>query len=114
MDFRVGTGRSAPRPDIAFTRQKVAIFVDGCFWHSCPEHKSLPATNQDYWLPKLARNVERDAQNTADLEAAGWTVIRVWEHEDIELAAARISAVVRKRAESADPGRLPQGARGAS
>ncbi len=71
------------------------MFVDGCFWHSCPEHKSVPSVNQDYWLPKLARNVERDAENNVALEAMGWTVVRVWEHEDMAVAARRIEQAVR-------------------
>jgi len=95
VDRRIGEGRRAPRPDIVFGPSMVAVFVDGCFWHSCPEHKSIPSVNQDYWLPKLARNVERDAENTRALEEMGWTVIRVWEHEDMEAAARRIAAAVR-------------------
>jgi DNA mismatch endonuclease (patch repair protein) len=97
VNRRIGTGRHAPRPDIVFGPAKVAVFVDGCFWHSCPEHKSVPSVNQDYWLPKLARNVERDAENTSVLERMGWTVVRVWEHEDMEVAARRIAASVRDR-----------------
>lgn len=95
VDRRVGNGRSAPRPDIVFGPSRVAVFVDGCFWHSCPEHASVPSVNQDYWLPKLARNVERDVEDTRALEQMGWVVIRVWEHEDMEDAARRIKAAVR-------------------
>ncbi|MBX7136315.1 MAG: very short patch repair endonuclease [Fimbriimonadaceae bacterium] len=69
------------RPDIVFTKRKVAIFVDGCFWHSCPTHGRQPTANADYWSPKLQRNAERDRQQTAALESAGWTVLRFWEHE---------------------------------
>lgn len=96
VDARIGTGRSAPRPDVVFGPAKVAVFVDGCFWHSCPDHKSVPSVNQDYWLPKLERNVERDRENTQALEALGWTVIRVWEHEDMEEAARVIERLVRE------------------
>lgn len=68
------------RPDIVFTARKIAIFVDGCFWHVCPEHGREPTSNEWYWTPKLRRNVERDrAANTA-LDDAGWRVIRLWEH----------------------------------
>ncbi|WP_396837068.1 very short patch repair endonuclease [Mycobacterium sp. ITM-2016-00317] len=70
------------RPDIAFTRRRVAIFIDGCFWHSCPEHGRKPGVNQSYWAPKLKSNSRRDTQQTQALEANGWTVLRFWEHED--------------------------------
>lgn len=71
------------RPDIVFTRKRIAIFVDGCFWHSCPEHGRMPAANTAYWSPKLERTQERDRDNTHALEAAGWTVIRLWEHQAV-------------------------------
>ena len=96
VDRRIGDARSAPRPDIVFGPAKVAVFVDGCFWHSCPDHKSVPSVNQDYWLPKLERNAERDRENTQALEALGWTVIRVWEHEDMEEAAQVIERLIRE------------------
>jgi DNA mismatch endonuclease, patch repair protein len=104
VDYRVGTGRSAPRPDIAFTRARVAVFVDGCFWHSCPKHATMPKANRDFWESKLERNVERDRENDAALEAMGWTVIRIWEHESAETAAACIIAALR----SADRAPLPE------
>lgn len=69
-----------PRPDIVFTKKRVAVFVDGCFWHSCPAHGADPRANQDYWVPKLQRNRERDAVQTQALEEAGWTVLRLWDH----------------------------------
>lgn len=94
-DDRVGSGRSAPRPDIAFIGPKVAVVVDGCFWHCCPKHGSTPGVHQDYWPPKLARNVERDTENTEALRRMGWTVVRVWEHEDTQTAAKCIEALVR-------------------
>ena len=97
VDRRIGAGRSAPRPDIVFGPAKVAIFVDGCFWHSCPIHGSTPSVNSEYWAPKLARNRARDAENTRALEAAGWAVLRIWEHEDPSEAAQRITGVVRSR-----------------
>lgn len=80
--------------DIAFPRRRVAVFLDGCFWHACREHRSIPKTNHDYWRPKLARNSERDRQTGTRLERAGWTVIRIWEHEDVAAAATRVSAAV--------------------
>lgn len=78
------------RPDVVFLRHKVAVFVDGCFWHACPEHGVEPRVNREYWLPKLKRNVARDAQDDAALRAAGWTVVRIWEHEDAGDAAATV------------------------
>lgn len=83
--------------DVVFRPAKVAVFVDGCFWHSCPEHGSRPSTNVDYWTPKLARNVERDRDTDSRLAEEGWLVIRVWEHDETGPAAERIESVVRKR-----------------
>lgn len=82
------------RADVVFTRARLAVFVDGCFWHACPEHKSLPEAHRDYWESKLARNVERDRETTAMLEAEGWTVVRIWEHEPAEAAVERIIAAL--------------------
>lgn len=87
------TGRV--RPDIVFLRAQIAVFVDGCFWHGCPEHGELPVRNRAFWSQKLLRNAERDELQNAALEAAGWSVIRVWEHEPTDRAAARIEAFVR-------------------
>jgi DNA mismatch endonuclease, patch repair protein len=72
----------------------VAVFVDGCFWHSCPEHGNHPQSNREYWSAKLARNRARDARNSAALETSGWLVIRVWEHEAAAQAAARVRDAV--------------------
>jgi len=77
--------------DIAFTRRKVAVFVDGCFWHGCPEHGTQPRANASWWTTKLAANQTRDSDSTARLEAQGWLVLRVWEHEDPSEAARRIA-----------------------
>jgi len=78
------------RADIVFTRARMAVFVDGCFWHSCPVHRTHPAANRDWWREKLDRNVERDRRNDRELGAAGWHVERVWEHELAATAADRI------------------------
>ncbi|MEU5534164.1 very short patch repair endonuclease [Streptomyces sp. NPDC020362] len=94
VDLRLQLGGARPRPDIVFTRARVAVFVDGCFWHCCPEHGRQPAVNGGYWGPKLERNVARDRAADEALISAGWTVIRVWEHEAPELAAERIIAVL--------------------
>lgn len=69
------------RPDFAFPKARVAVFVDGCFWHGCPAHLRMPASNVDYWRGKVARNMERDARVTKELKAKGWRVLRMWEHE---------------------------------
>lgn len=82
------------KPDIVFRKARVAVFVDGCFWHSCPEHSTAPQHNGAWWHDKLARNVERDRRQDKALKAAGWEVIRVWEHEDSALAAERVARVV--------------------
>lgn len=100
LRYRV-SARPLPRlrrtADLVFRPSKVAVFVDGCFWHQCPEHYTLPRTNADYWLPKLARNVERDGETDATLREAGWLPIRVWEHEDMSKAARKISRTVISR-----------------
>lgn len=76
--------------DLAFTRKKVAVLIDGCYWHGCPEHFIMPKSNVDYWSAKIARNRERDAETTRLLQEAGWTVLRFWEHEDPEHIAADV------------------------
>ena len=89
------------RPDLAFAGPKVAVFVDGCFWHSCPVHGNTPGTNRDYWEPKLRRNCERDRQVTEALMADGWVVVRVWEHESLATAASAVETAVRAGAAQA-------------
>lgn len=95
--YRVNTkvaigGRRPVNVDIAFPGKRVAVFVDGCFWHGCKVHRSVPISNEGYWRPKLERNVARDREVTSGLERAGWTVIRIWEHEDVATAVERISS----------------------
>ncbi|WP_336245650.1 very short patch repair endonuclease [Nonomuraea sp. SYSU D8015] len=82
------------RPDIVFTARKVAVFVDGCFWHVCPVHGREPTTNEWYWAPKLRRNKERDRVANAALEAAGWRVVRLWEHETLPAAVDAVTEAV--------------------
>lgn len=67
------------KPDFVFRRERVAVFVDGCFWHGCPRHATKPANNRAFWQAKLARNAERDREVTRELRKAGWRVVRVWE-----------------------------------
>jgi DNA mismatch endonuclease, patch repair protein len=81
--------------DMIFTRARVAVFIDGCWWHGCAEHYRPPASNIAYWAGKIGRNRERDRQVDQALMSADWTVIRIWEHESPELAARRIEAIVR-------------------
>lgn len=80
--------------DIVFTRQRIAVFIDGCFWHACPEHGTVARTNASYWSEKLKRNVARDADTTEKLRAAGWTVLRFWEHNDPDEVAAAVTSAV--------------------
>lgn len=87
--------------DIVFPLQRVAIFLDGCFWHGCPKHGTWPKNNADWWRNKIETNVHRDRDTNLRLKKAGWTVIRVWEHEDICAAAARIERTVRLKSQSA-------------
>lgn len=89
--IRPAVGIRPIRPDIVFPRARVVIFVDGCFWHSCPDHGTNPTRNAHYWTAKLERNRDRDRRYDALLEDANWTVLRFWEHEDPEDAAERIT-----------------------
>jgi DNA mismatch endonuclease, patch repair protein len=101
-DYRLDLdGGRRVRPDIAFTGRKVAVFVDGCFWHGCPEHGSKPRANEWYWGPKLLANAERDRVNDAALQLAGWRVIRLWEHLSLDEAlAAVVTALAAARGSS--------------
>jgi DNA mismatch endonuclease (patch repair protein) len=89
-NMALALGSTKVRPDIVFTRYRLAIFVDGCFWHRCPVHGTSPRANQWYWGPKLDRNVKRDQLVNEALRAAGWTVVRVWEHESPESAIRKV------------------------
>ena len=81
LRFRLHRRSEGLAVDIAFPTPRVAVFVDGCFWHGCPAHETFPKTNRDYWIPKLKENKERDLRQTQRLSAAGWEVFRVWEHD---------------------------------
>lgn len=83
--------------DLLFTRVRVAVFIDGCYWHGCPEHFSVPATNLDYWSTKISQNQARDLETTALLAAHGWLVLRFWEHEPPTTVAERIAELVQAR-----------------
>jgi len=85
--------------DLVFPRAKVAVFIDGCFWHGCPDHHTVAKTNAAYWAEKVRRNRERDRETNQLLADAGWEAVRVWEHEDPVLAAQHLSTLVQvKRA----------------
>lgn len=96
VDLPINAQGLTVRPDVVFTRQRVAVFVDGCFWHGCPLHGNMPVRNQDYWKPKLERNTARDRRVDGALQQAGWIVIRCWEHELPELVADCVAAAVQK------------------
>jgi DNA mismatch endonuclease (patch repair protein) len=85
------------KADVLFMRARLAVFVDGCFWHSCPIHASLPTANAEWWLQKLQANVARDRRNDRELAAAGWRVLRIWEHEPAANAASRVQNVLEDR-----------------
>ena len=82
--------------DIVFTRAKVAVFIDGCFWHGCPSHYQRPVANREYWDAKVVRNRERDAETAFALASAGWKVLRFWEHERPEVVVSTIEDSVRE------------------
>lgn len=83
--------------DLVFRPAKVAVFIDGCYWHGCPEHYVAPKTNPGYWSDKVARNMARDRDTDSRLREAGWLVLRFWEHEDSDACALKIVAAVRTR-----------------
>lgn len=85
--------------DLVLRKSRIAVFVDGCFWHGCPEHHTQPTTNSEYWSDKITRNVERDTETSAYLQQAGWTVLRFWEHENPESVADRVQDAVRASTE---------------
>ena len=85
------------RADIVFLRERVAVMVDGCYWHGCPEHHHRPKTNAEWWDTKIQRNRQRDVDTDRQLRGVGWLALRVWEHEDALEAADRVQAVVLER-----------------
>ena len=83
------------RADLVFHGPRVAVFVDGCFWHQCPNHGTMPRSNRDWWSDKLAGNVVRDRDTDEKLRAAGWQVVRIWEHESMVDAAERVDEALK-------------------
>lgn len=92
--IRPAEGIRPIRPDIVFPRARLAIFIDGCFWHSCPEHGTVPKSNQDYWRMKFAENARRDQLAITNLTNAGWKVVRLWAHVPVLEAADQIEALL--------------------
>lgn len=106
LRYRVDTALpSMPRrrADLVFVRRRIAVFVDGCFWHSCPEHQSIPRANHEWWVTKLNKNTERDRDTDARLRAMGWTVLRFWEHEEPTAVVDVIEQSVRSVSAQSSP-----------
>lgn len=93
LDQPTTRSRLAVKPDFVFRKERMAVFVDGCFWHQCPFHSNLPANNREFWQQKLQRNVQRDMSSSRALRRAGWRVVRIWEHQ---LTSKNIDAVTRQ------------------
>lgn len=105
-------GRPRRTMDVAFTRAKVAVFIDGCFWHGCPEHATQPRANAAWWARKLQMNVDRDAETNQVLIGQGWSVLRFWEHERPTTMADAIEAIVRPKQRTHPPDTKPLTERG--
>jgi DNA mismatch endonuclease, patch repair protein len=103
VDYPLIVGDVRVRPDVVFPRRRVAVFVDGCFWHGCPTHGTRPAANPAYWSAKLARNRARDRRVDAALHAHGWRVIRAWEHDFPRAVARRVADVLRRSRVAGSP-----------
>jgi DNA mismatch endonuclease, patch repair protein len=97
IDRDLGLAGVRRRADVAWVGRRIAVFVDGCFWHACPRHGTTPSKNSGYWAPKLARNVERDRHTDRIAGEQGWTVIRIWEHEHPSVAADKVEDVLTRR-----------------
>jgi len=107
LRFRVNYRLLPGRPDLAFTSARIAIFVDGCFWHACPEHLVMPKNNREWWQEKLEANVSRDRRKDQELSELGWTVVHVWEHEDSVVVSNLIERLWRSRRNPQHVGELP-------
>lgn len=106
LRYRVTSRRLPGTPDITFGPAKVAVFVDGCFWHGCPEHYTKPRANDSFWQEKLRRNRSRDERVDAELDALGWISVRVWEHEvydDVDDVVSRVKKLLERRAQLRKP-----------
>jgi len=94
VDFQLPLPGVRRRADIAFTARRVAVFVDGCYWHACPVHATWPAASSDWWRAKLEGNVRRDRDTDQRLAEAGWLSLRFWEHDDPVAAADRVESAL--------------------
>lgn len=92
--------------DLVFSRAQIAVFLDGCFWHGCPEHHTKAVRNGQYWAEKIERNKARDSDTDQQLKEAGWTVLRIWEHEDLQEAALRVRDLWQSRCQEGQNKRL--------
>jgi DNA mismatch endonuclease (patch repair protein) len=105
----VNRNRLAVRPDFVFCAQKIAVFVDGCFWHQCPIHQTVPKTRRSFWKKKLHGNERRDCRVNRALRLAGWTVLRIWEHaveKDPTACAKRVERYLQARSSTTDSYRI--------
>jgi DNA mismatch endonuclease, patch repair protein len=93
-DYPIRINGHLIRPDIAFTRRRLAVFVDGCFWHGCPTHGQVPATNTSFWSAKLDANATRDRAQDQLLLESGWHVLRIWEHQSVEDGLEMVTTAV--------------------
>lgn len=93
--IRTAHGVRPIRPDIVFTQARLVVFIDGCFWHSCPQHSSQPKANSSYWEAKLDENIRRDQRNTEALESAEWRVLRIWTHTAPDDAADLVDGALK-------------------
>ncbi|WIG99358.1 very short patch repair endonuclease [Myxococcus sp. SDU36] len=93
LRYRLHTRTPVGKPDVVFATKRVAVFIDGCFWHGCPDHYVRPRSHEFFWRQKLRENIERDRRQTLELESLGWRVVRIWEHEAIEATAHMVSRV---------------------
>jgi DNA mismatch endonuclease (patch repair protein) len=97
LRFRVNRKDLPGQPDLVLSRARLAIFVDGCFWHSCPEHGVLPKNNGEWWRAKLASNVERDRRKDRELEELGWTSLHFWEHQPVDHVSSMVTEMWKAR-----------------
>lgn len=97
LRYRLHAAKLPGKPDVYFATAKVAVFVDGCFWHACPTHGVLPKNNREWWRRKLRMNRKRDHDKDHHLKAMGWLPVHVWEHDEMTKAAKKIGRIVRRR-----------------
>lgn len=95
------------RPDFVFRKQRVAVFIDGCFWHGCPQHFRMPKSREEYWSAKIASNKTRDRLATRELQRRGWVVIRLWEHDITAKASVRTMKRLTRQISSRSPTHSP-------